>query len=108
MLSIHGCESKHGSWVAVLDSGPSHEPQLRVTGMCTCPTGGFELSLRKAAHQGMHPRILVLELTAKPPSVATDQMMTDHEVQFELQDSPWYTDVRIVPFDISVPVDTGS
>jgi hypothetical protein len=108
MLSIHGCESKHGSWVAVLDTKPRQEPRLKVTGICTCPTGGFELSLRKAAHQGLNSRVLVLEVTAKPPPVAIDQKMTDHAVHFVLQNSPMYTDVRIVPFDVSVPVDTGS
>jgi hypothetical protein len=78
-----------------------------VTGICTSPTGGYELALRKAETQ-TNFRILSLELTAKPPSGMATQMMTEHQLSFEQQDSPLYTDVRIVPFDISVPVETAS
>lgn len=108
MQSLQGCEYRPGSWTAVLDSSPTQKPRLRVTGICTCPTGGYEVSLRRAATQGLNSRVLVLEFAASPPSGMANQMMTDHEVRFEQLNSPMYTDVRIIPFDISVPVESAS
>ncbi|MGP6158443.1 MAG: hypothetical protein ACLPYS_13220 [Vulcanimicrobiaceae bacterium] len=108
MQSLHGCESRHGSWTAVFESGPTRKPRLKVTGTCACPTGDFEVALRKADSQGMNHRVLVLQLTAKPPSGMAHEAMTEVKVTFELDDAPMYTDVRIVPFDISIPVESVS
>jgi|SRR5581483_6937932 len=108
MQQINNCKCKENSWEAILDEMPPSKPRLRVTGVCTCPTGGFKASLKKAASQGINPNILILELSATAPSGIVNQMVTDYDVRYEEENSPRYTDVTIVPCEITIPVEVVS
>ena len=105
MRELHGCDCKIGSWTAVLNTMPPEKPRLAVTGVCTCPTGGYLTSLSKATPQGTNPNILLLELTTIPPSGNVTQMVTDFDVIYKEKDSPNYTDVTILPCNITIKVE---
>jgi hypothetical protein len=104
MRELHGCSCKQNSWTAVLDATPPNKPRLTVKGVCTCPTGGFKASLKKAEPQGINSEVLLLELVTDPPSGAANQMVTDYSVIYEQKDSPKYTNVTIRPCDLTIDV----
>jgi hypothetical protein len=83
---------------------PHETPRLTVTGICTCPTGGFKTSLRKATSQGINPDILLLTLVTEPPSGVTNQMVTDYDVAYHEHDSRRYTNVMVLPCEITIGV----
>jgi hypothetical protein len=102
---LHGCRCKDASWSAILDMMPPEEPRLRVTGICTCLTGGFKASLKKAEPQGINPSILLLRLSVEAPSGIVNQLVTDYPVEYHEKSSSNYTHVTIFPCDITVPVE---
>jgi hypothetical protein len=104
MNQLHGCNCKENSWSAILDKMPPERPRLTVKGICTCPTGGFKPSLKKAIPQGINPSILILDLEAVAPTGIVNQMVTDSEVTYREDDSPNYQEVEIRPCDVKVPV----
>jgi hypothetical protein len=104
MRELHGCNCKKDTWTAILDTMPPEKARLTVTGTCTCPTGGFKTSLRKATLQGINPEILLLMLVTEPPSGVTNQMVTDYDVAYHEHDSPRYTNVMILPCEITIGV----
>lgn len=108
MVQLNGCECKAGSWSAILDRMPPEKPRLTVIGVCTCPTAGFKAELRKALVQGVNPKSLLLELATTPPSNATNEVVTDYDVRYYEADSPQYTDVKILPCMITIPVEEVS
>lgn len=108
MDELHGCNCKQNTWNAVLDTMPPEKPRLRVTGVCTCPTGGYKAKLQRAEPQGINPGILILRLVTTPPNGITNQMVTDYEVRYDETDSPRYTEVTILPCNITMPVQVVS
>ena len=108
MNDLHGCNCKEGSWSAILDTMPPGKPRLRVTGVCTCRTSGFKAHLQKSEPQGFNPSILLLRLTTAPPSGAANDVITDYDVRYDEPDSPRYTQVTILPCDITIPVEVVS
>jgi hypothetical protein len=108
MNQRHGCNCKENSWSAILDKMPPEPPRLTVKGICTCPTGGFTVSLTKAVPQGINPAILILDLETVAPTGIVNQMVTDYEVTYEEYNSPNYQEIEIRPCDIKVSVTVAS
>jgi hypothetical protein len=104
MRDLHGCTCKNNSWTAVLDTMPPEKPRLTVNGVCTCPTGGYMTSLRRATPQGINPDILLLTLVTEPPSGVANQMVTDYNVVYRQLDSPRYTKVTLLPCNVTIDV----
>jgi hypothetical protein len=71
------------AWTAVHDFQPPGPATLRVTGVCTMPTPGYTLTLRRAEPQGINPNILLLNLTVEPPTGMVAQVLTPTEVVYE-------------------------
>ncbi len=60
------------------------EKALLVTGSCTMPTPGYELSLSANVNQGTNPRdALRVAIVAKPPDGIVPQVVTETPVRYE-------------------------
>src|ERR1700730_4454760 len=104
MQKLHGCKFWEGCWTAGLDTMPPEKPRMTVKGVCTCPTSGFKTSLRKANPQGINPDILLLDLVTDPPTNIVNQVVTNYDVTYHEKDSQRYTEVTILPCNITVSV----
>ena len=94
---------------AVMDRQPGTEPRLHVTGDVEVPTTGWTLALKRASPQGINPRVLILDLTAKPPHGAAGDVVLKPEVNYtEQPPKADYDEVTIrfgrEVFSLKVPV----
>ncbi len=94
---------------AVMDRQPGTEPSLHVTGEVEVPTTGWTLALKRAHPQGVNPRILLLDLTAKPPHGPAGDIVLMPEVTYtEQPPRAAYDEVTIrfghEVFSLKVPV----
>jgi hypothetical protein len=108
MDTLHGCSCHDNPWSAVLDLMPPQPGRLTVRGSCTCPTGGYEVFLRKAVPQGTNPTILILEVITVAPSGIVNQLVTTHDLEYVETGSPRYAEVQIRSCDVTVPVEIVS
>lgn len=93
-----------GDWQAVHDREPGAEPTLRVTGVCTCPTPGYTIALRRHEPQGVNRRILLLDLVVAEPQRPAPRVLDDVAVEYtEATDAP-YDQVTILPEGVTVDV----
>ena len=57
--------------------------ELRVTGDVTEPTTGWQVSLERAAPQGINPKILLLKLVEVKPTGLAGDVVTTHHVRYD-------------------------
>jgi hypothetical protein len=93
-----------GNWTAVHDFMPPRPARLRVHGVCTFPTPGYEVILRRAVPQGINPAILILDKTVKRPTGIEPQVVTKVDARFEETTSTNYTEVEIRPDGVRIRV----
>jgi hypothetical protein len=105
MDNLHGCTCHDNTWTAVLDLMPPRPGRLTVNGSCTCPTGGFKASLKKAEPQGINKSILLLELETVAPTGIVNQQVTNYDVQFVEEGAPEYDKVEIRPCGVTIPIE---
>ena len=89
---------------------PGSEPTLHVTGDVTVPTAGYSAKLSPHTPQGINPQIYLLDLTinAPAPDQVVPQVVTTIKVQYEEKTQASYTQVMILPENITVEVSTAS
>lgn len=100
-------ETKIGScsgWTAWHDRMPGSAPTLHVTGKCVFPTSGYKVMLAHHGPQGINPAILILDRIVQPPAGKVSQAVTTVEVQYTEETKAVYTNVTILPDDITIPV----
>lgn len=93
-----------GDWNAWSDRMPGKKPTLHVTGLCTFPTGGYKVSLKRAVPPGINLKILVLKLRIIKPTGVVTQQITKQQAIFTEQTNQVFTDVQIDPDNVTVPV----
>lgn len=103
-------QPKSSNWKAWLNVMPGSGPTLHVTGDVTVPTGGYSAKLIGHVPQGFNPQILLLDLvvTPPPPDRVVTQAFTTIKVTYEEKTKIKYTQVTILPDDITVDVETVS
>ena len=89
---------------------PGSEPTLHVTGDLTVPTAGYSATLSPHTPQGINPQIYLLDLTINPPAPdqPVAQVVTTIKAQYEEKTPTSYTQVMILPANITVEVGTAS
>jgi hypothetical protein len=102
--SAVGEKSPCGDWSAWHDHMPGKKPTLHVTGLCTFPTGGYKVTLKRAVPPGINPKILVLDLKIVKPTGEVTQQITKQKATFTEQTNQVFTDVQIRPDNVTVPV----
>ena len=93
-----------GGWTAIHNFMPLGEPRLRVQGSPAMPTPGYKLFLTKASPQGFNPAVLILELETQPPSDNVAQVVTRTPVLYEEVTDQRYTQVTILPLNVTIDV----
>ena len=83
---------------------PPGPARLSVTGVCTFPTPGFKVTLKRHVPQGINPAILLLDKTVKRPSGIEPQIVTQVAVKFEARTNTRYTTVSILPDGVQIRV----
>lgn len=91
-------------WVAWHNRMPGTRPTLHVTGSCSFPTPGYSVTLKRKEPPGINPAILLLERTVQAPAGPEPDVVTEVEVHYEEETSALYTDVTILPDNVTVPV----
>ncbi len=71
-----------GEWSATLTTFGIVAPLLSVRGICTFPTEGYEVELRRHRPQTGDPRTLLLDRVVTAPSGAVADVVTDVEVTY--------------------------
>jgi hypothetical protein len=94
-----------GKWHAIHDGMPPLPARLHVSGECITPTPGYTITLQEAVPQGINPLILILEKTVIPPTGVEPQVLTTVPVHFTLKTDVPYTDVTILPDDVTIKVE---
>lgn len=102
-LSVAGT-AQSSSWAAWHDRMPGTPATLHVHGEVTFPTTGYAVELRRAVPQGINPTILILDKLVRPPTGPVQQVMTTVVVRYREVTNDRFTEVRIEPDGISVPV----
>lgn len=92
-------------WKAWLDRMPGSEPTLHVTGKCVFSTGGHLVKLERVEVGINPPGILQLNLTIDPPIGPVTQVLTTVEVHYSENTNAAYTEVNILPDDLTIPVE---
>jgi len=77
---------------------------LTIKGLCTFPTPGFKVSLKKKVPQGINPAILILEKVVVAPTGIEPQHVTKIPVEYEEATNEHYTEVFVIPDDAKIPV----
>jgi hypothetical protein len=95
---------KCGKWKAIHDFMPPGPARLSVTGVCTFPTPGFKVTLKRHVPQGINPAILLLDKTVKRPTGIEPQIVTQVAVKFEARTNTRYTTVSILPDGVQIKV----
>src|SRR5689334_12372915 len=96
------------NWTAVHDYMPPRPPRLRVQGKCTFPTPGYRVELRKHVPPGINPRILILDKTVIKPTGPEPDVVTTVDVRFEEQTDVHYTEVLILPDQVTIKVEDAN
>ena len=86
-----------GEWSAWLDREPPGQPVLRVTGVCTFPTAGSTVELRRREPQGINPRDLLLDRVVTSPEGDSAQVETRIEVAYAEETEAGFDTVTILP-----------
>jgi hypothetical protein len=106
-MSLSKGESSDGkcsNWEAWQDHMPGSEPTLHVTGECVFSTGGYSVKLERM-EQGINPPgILQLNLIVNRPRDPVTQVVTKVEVRYSEDTNAAYTEVNILPEDLTIPV----
>lgn len=99
-------ELKTKDWHASQDFMPGGPPTLNVTGTVVCPTTGYKAKLVRHSPQGINPTIYILDLIVTPPApgTAVDNVLTDLHVQYHEDTRTKYSQVTILPENITVDV----
>jgi hypothetical protein len=91
-------------WEAWLDHMPGSKPTLHVTGKCVFSTGGHSVKLERV-EQGINPPgILQLNLIVDRPRGPVTQVVTKVEVHYSEDTNAAYTEVNILPDDLTISV----
>ena len=93
-----------GKWTAVHDFMPPLPARLSVSGECNTPTPGFKITLEKAVPQGINPDILILTKAVAPPTGIEPQHPTTERVSYNEKTNQHYTDVTILPDNVTIKV----
>jgi len=93
-----------GKWTAIHDFMPPGPARLRVQGVCTFPTPGYKVTLKRHVPQGINPAILILDKTVKRPTGIEPQIVTKVDVKFEARTNTHYTGVHILPDGVQIKV----
>lgn len=93
-----------GKWTAIHDFMPPGPARLRVQGVCTFPTPGYKVTLKRHVPQGINPAILMLDKTVKRPTGIEPQIVTRVDVKFEAKTNTHYTGVQILPDGVQIKV----
>ena len=91
-------------WYASHDHMPPGPQTLRVTGICTFPTAGYTVALRRHEPQGINPRDLLLDKVVTEPTGPVPDVITDVEVRYEEVTDVEYDTVTILPDGPSIQV----
>ena len=75
-----------------------------VTGICTVPTSGHTVELRRHEPQGINPADLLLDLVVNEPSGPAAEVLTDVPVRYEERTDTGFGTVTILPDGPSIPV----
>lgn len=75
-------EGTCGQWSATLTTFGIVAPMLTVRGVCTFPTDGYSVELRRHRPQPGDPRSLVLDRIVTPPHGAAADVVSDVEVTY--------------------------
>ena len=92
-------------WYASHDHMPPRPATLRVTGVCTFPTGGYSVELRRHEPQGINHRDLLLDKVVTEPTGPVPDVITDVEVRYEEVTDVDYDTVTILPDGPTIPVE---
>jgi hypothetical protein len=92
------------NWSAWHDSQPTKKPTLHVKGTCTFPTTGFSAKLQPHVPPGFNPQIYILDLVVRLPVDRTAKHVVTVPVKYSEQTEKLYTEVQILPDDVTVPV----
>jgi hypothetical protein len=92
-------------WYASHNHMPGASKTLRVRGICTFPTSGYAVKLRRHVPQGINPNHLLLDKIVVPPSGPVLPVITDVEGIYEEVTDMEYTNVTILPDGPSIPVE---
>jgi hypothetical protein len=86
-----------GDWSAWHDFMPARPPTLYVVGLCTFPTPGYTVVLKKAFPPGLNPAILILDRVVTPPTDPQPERIDLVDVRFAERTSTEYDQVYIRP-----------
>ncbi len=84
-------------WYASHDHMPPGPATLRVVGICSFPTTGYGVELRRHEPQGINPKDLLLDRIVTPPTGIIGPGSNDVEVRYEEQTDFEYDSVTILP-----------
>lgn len=93
-----------GKWTAIHNFMPPGPARLRVQGVCTFPTPGYKVTVKRHVPQGINPAILILDKTVKRPTGIEPQIVTKVDVKFEAKTNTHYTGVHILPDGVQIKV----
>jgi hypothetical protein len=93
-----------GKWSAIHDFMPPLPARLDVSGECTTPTPGYTIVLEKT-RSGINPNILILKKIVTGPSGVVPQQIVTTKVSYHEETNEPFTDVTIVPDNITIKVE---
>lgn len=96
-----------GQWSATLTSFGFVGPLLSVHGVCTFPTGGYKVELRRHEPQSGDQRTLLLDRVVTAPSNPMTDGVTEVAVNYE-ERNPFIERVTILPDGVTIDVKTTS
>ena len=102
-MSLSKCECS--DWKAWLDHMPGSEPTLHVTGKCVFPTAGYSVKLEPVEIGTNPPGIRQLNRIVDSPDGPVSQVVTEVEVHYSEDSNAAYTEVNILPDDLTIPVE---
>jgi hypothetical protein len=91
-------------WTARLLRVATGGAVLLVTAVCTVPTSGHKVELRRHEPQGINPADLLLDLVITEPSGPAADVLTDVPVRYEEPTEAGFATVTILPDGPSIPV----
>ena len=94
-----------GQWSATLTSFGFVGPLLSVHGVCTFPTGGYKVELRRHEPQSGDQRTLLLDRVVTAPSNPMTDGVTEMAVSYE-ERNPFIERVTILPDGATIEVKT--
>jgi hypothetical protein len=98
-------KSPCSGWKAWHDSQPGKNPTLYVEGECTFTTGGYSVELKPApTHGGVYYKSRILDLIIHEPTGIVTQVITNVPVNYSEETPKKYTNVKIMPDGVLVPV----